>query len=41
MTKVATKSKSWVKPEVKRLGELKDVAGAETPNDQGAGNSKS
>lgn len=41
MTKVATKSKSWVKPAVKRLGELKDVAGAETPNAQGAGDVKS
>lgn len=33
--------KAWSKPELKRLGEIKGVAGAETPSAQGAGNTKS
>ena len=33
--------KLWTKPEFRRLGEIKDVAGAETPLAQGAGNTKS
>jgi len=28
--------KLWTKPELKRLGEIKDVAGAQTPNSQAA-----
>jgi hypothetical protein len=32
--------KAWTKPELKRIGEIKDVAGAQTPNSQ-AGNVKS
>lgn len=32
--------KAWIKPELKHIGEIRDVAGAETPNSQ-AGNSKS
>lgn len=32
--------KAWSKPEFKRLGDIKDVAGAQTPNSQ-AGNTKS
>jgi hypothetical protein len=31
MTKEATRSKVWTKPAIKRLGEIKDVAGAQTP----------
>jgi hypothetical protein len=30
----------WTKPEIRRLGEIKDVAGAQTPVAQ-AGNTKS
>jgi hypothetical protein len=33
--------KAWIKPELRHLGEMRDVAGAETPNAQGSGNSKS
>lgn len=33
--------KPWTKSELKRIGEIKDVAGNETPNAQGAGNTKS
>ena len=32
--------KPWAKPELKRIGQIKDVAGAQTPNSQ-AGNTKS
>jgi len=39
MTEKTTK-KAWSKPEFKRLGEIKDVAGPQTPNSQ-AGNVKS
>lgn len=39
MTEKTTK-KAWSKPEFKRLGEIKDVAGAQTPNAQ-ASNVKS
>lgn len=41
MTKDVTKSRVWTKPEIKRLGEIRDVAGAETPKAQAAGNVKS
>lgn len=41
MTKGAAKSRNWIKPEVKRLGEINDVAGAETPKAQASGNVKS
>ena len=37
MTKVAVKSKSWSKPEIKRLGAIKDVAGAQGAGAQGGG----
>lgn len=33
MTEKTTK-KAWTKPEFKRLGEIKDVAGPQTPNSQ-------
>ncbi|MEO6225489.1 MAG: hypothetical protein ABIO80_06525 [Sphingomicrobium sp.] len=36
MTKVATKSKSWTKPELTLLGEITDVAGPQTPKAQAA-----
>ncbi len=29
--------KGWTKPEIRRLGTIKDVAGAQTPGPQGAG----
>ncbi len=35
-----TIKKAWTKPEFKRLGEIKDVAGPQTPNSQ-ASNVKS
>ena len=41
MKKETIVQKLWTKPEIRRLGEIKDVAGAETPLAQGAGNSKS
>jgi hypothetical protein len=31
----------WTKPEIRRLGQIRDVAGQETPLAQGAGNTKS
>lgn len=40
MTKGTANKKPWTKPELKRLGEIKQVAGAQTPNSQ-AGNAKS
>lgn len=33
--------KAWNRPEIKRIGEIGDVSGVETPNAQGAGNTKS
>jgi hypothetical protein len=33
--------KEWTKPEIRRLGEIKDVAGQESPLAQSAGNTKS
>ncbi len=33
--------RGWTKPEAKLLGKLDDVAGAQTPVAQGAGNAKS
>lgn len=40
VTKEAANKKPWVKPELKRIGEINQVAGAQTPNSQ-AGNTKS
>jgi hypothetical protein len=40
VTKGTANKKPWTKPELKRLGEIKQVAGAQTPNSQ-AGNAKS
>jgi hypothetical protein len=37
MTKLAARSKGWTKPHVRRLGEIKDVAGAQGAGAQGAG----
>ncbi len=36
MTDKAVKKK-WTRPELKRLGEIKDVAGSQTPISQGNG----
>ena len=36
MTKDMTKARTWVKPKVERLGELKDVAGGSGSGSQGA-----
>ena len=41
MSKGKAKPKIWTKPEVRRLGELKDVAGAAGTGTQGTGVSKS
>lgn len=35
--KEATRQKAWTKPEIRRLGEIKDVAGDQGPGPQGAG----
>lgn len=32
-----SQEKTWTKPELTRLGQLADVAGAQTPRAQGAG----
>jgi hypothetical protein len=40
MNKEAVSSREWTKPEVRRLGQIKDVAGAQTPITQAA-NTKS
>jgi hypothetical protein len=37
MTKNTPKSKVWTKPQINRLGEIKDVAGAQGAGAQGAG----
>lgn len=37
MTKVATSSRVWTKPEFKRLGEIKDVANGQGAGPQAAG----
>ena len=37
MTKDRIKSKQWTKPQLKRLGEIKDVAGAQGAGAQGGG----
>ena len=31
MNKEAVSSKQWTKPEVRRLGQIRDVAGSQTP----------
>lgn len=36
MKKEAGSSKQWTKPEVRRLGKIDDVAGAQTPVTQAA-----
>lgn len=41
MSRKTLRHKVWTKPKVQRLGEIRDVAGAETPLAQGAGNTKS
>lgn len=41
MKKDMVTPKLWSKPEIKRLGEIKDVSGAQTPLAQSAGNVKS
>lgn len=33
--------KVWTKPELKQIGQIRQVAGAQTPNAQAAGNTKS
>jgi len=40
MKKETVSPRQWTKPEVRRLGEIKDVAGAQTPVTQAA-NTKS
>jgi hypothetical protein len=37
MKKDATTSKQWTKPEIRRLGKIKDVAGAQGAGSQAAG----
>ena len=37
MQKEAVKARKWSKPEVRRLGQIKDVAGAQGAGAQGAG----
>ena len=37
MNREAVSSKEWTKPEVRRLGQIKDVAGAQGAGAQGAG----
>jgi hypothetical protein len=39
--KQTTRTKAWTKPEIRRLGVIKDVAGAEVAKAQSAGNVKS
>lgn len=41
MRKQANTPKVWTKPQIRRLGEIKDVAGAETPLAQAVNNTKS
>jgi hypothetical protein len=41
MSKGKAKPKVWTKPEVRRLGQLKDIAGAAGVGTQGAGAAKS
>jgi hypothetical protein len=41
MKKEPIRPMAWTRPEIRRLGEIKDVAGQETPLAQGAGNTKS
>lgn len=37
MTQVAPQTKSWTKPEFKRLGQIRDVANAQGSGTQGGG----
>ena len=37
MSSATTRPKGWTKPEIKRLGEIKDVAGAQGAGAQGGG----
>jgi hypothetical protein len=41
MPKETTKRKAWTKPQITRLGELKDVAGPSGSGTQGGPNGKS
>ena len=36
MKKYAVSSRAWTKPEIRRLGKINDVAGAQTPVTQAA-----
>jgi hypothetical protein len=40
VTKIETAAKSWNKPELVKLGELKDVAGNKAINSDGPNNGK-
>lgn len=37
MKKETVRPRAWTKPEIRRLGEIKDVAGAQGAGAQGAG----
>jgi hypothetical protein len=37
MSDLAAKSKEWTKPQIRRLGKIKNVAGAQGAGAQGAG----
>ena len=37
MSQVASHAKNWTKPQFKRLGQIRDVSGSQTPLSQGAG----
>lgn len=37
MKKKMVRPRAWTKPEIRRLGEMKDVAGAQAAGAQGAG----
>jgi hypothetical protein len=37
MSKETVRPRAWTKPEIRRLGEIKDVAGAQGAGTQGAG----
>ena len=41
MTSTSVPQKTWAKPELKRIGQIADVAGPQTPVAQAAGNVKS
>jgi len=41
VTKKVAKKRAWTKLELRRIGEITEVAGAQTPGSQAAGNTKS